>query len=149
MGYLNQRSMQHFQDTNFGLYRNCRFNMSQFLCEEKKYRDALTMLAEVVLFDLSGANNNYDPQFLKIHAPFLFPYEESLATTAPGIISAIVSYQKELGYSDDEIRVALMERMAKLSAPLQLFTVEECVQIVFLERDHDTEALTKMYAKAK
>lgn len=148
-GYLNQRSMQHFQDRNFGLYRNCRFNMSQFLCEEKKYRDALAMLAEVVFFDLSGANNNYDPQFLEIYAPFLFPYKESLATMAPGIISIIVSYQKELGYSDDEIRVALMERMAKLSAPLQLFTVEECVQIVFLERDHDTEALTKMYAKAK
>lgn len=148
-GYLNHRSMEHFQDGNFGFYRNCRFNMSQFLCEEKRYRDALAMLAEVLFFDLSGAGNNYDPQLLYIHANFFFPYEGSLAKTAPGIISAIVSCQKELGCSDEEIRVVLMELMAKLSSPLQLFTVEECARIFFLERDHDTEALTMMYEKAK
>lgn len=148
-GYLNQRSTQYFQDGNFGLYRNCRFNMSQFLCEEKRYKDALAMLAEVVFFDLSGANNNYNPQLLEIYASSFFPYKKSLAKTAPGIIAAIVSCQKELKYSDDEIKVALMERMTKLSAPLQLFTIEECAQIVFLERDHNIEALTRVYAKAK
>jgi len=148
-GYLNQCSIQHIQDRNFGLYRNCRFNMSQFLYEEKKYRDALAMLAEVVFIDLSGIGNSYDSQFLEIHAPFFFPYEESLATIAPGIISAIISCQKELGYSDEKIRELLIEQMAKLSTPLQLFTIEECADIVFLERDKNSEKLTKIYAKAK
>lgn len=148
-GYLNQRSMKHFSDRNFGLYRNCRFNMAQFLREENKTKDALAMLAEVVFFDLSGASNNYDPQFLEIYASGFFPYENSLAKTAPGIIATIIDCYEELGYSDEELKSALMERMDKLSAPLQLFTVEECAQIIFLERDQNAEALRKLYTKAK
>lgn len=148
-GYLNQRSIKHFSDSNFGLYRNCRHNMAQFLREEKKTKDALAMLAEVVFYDLSGASNSFDPQFLEIYASGFFPYENSIATTAPGIISAIIDCQKELGYSDDELKSALMERMGKLSAPLQLFTIEECAQIVFFERDQKKDALAQLYAKAK
>jgi hypothetical protein len=148
-GYLNQRSMKHFSDRNFGLYRNCRSNMAQFLREEKKTADSLAMLAEVVFYDLSGAINNYDPQFLEIYADGLFPYENSLATTAPGIIGAIVDCQKELGLSDSEITEALVEGMSKLSAPLQLFSVADCAKIILLERDGNKEALKAIYAKAK
>lgn len=39
--------------------------------------------------------------------------------------------------------------MKRLSAPLQLFTPEECAVKVFLESREDVEALTKVYAKAK
>ena len=148
-GYLNQRSMKHFSDRNFGLYRNCRFNMAQFLKEEKKTADSLAMLAEVVFYDLSGTSNNFDPQFIEIYADGLFPYENSLATTAPGIIAAIVDCQKELGLSDAELTAALVERMSKLSTPLQLFSVVDCAKIVLLERDEKKEALKSMYAKAK
>lgn len=148
-GYLNQRSMKHFKDMNFGLYRNCRFAMSQFLKQEGKTKDSLAMLAEVVFYDLSGASNNYDPQFLDIHAKYFFPYENSHVTTAPGIISAIVDCQKELDYTDDQLKTTLIERMSKLSAPIQLFTADECTRIVLMERDDDKEGLTKLYAKAK
>jgi len=148
-GYLNQRSMKHFSEHNYGLYRNCRFSMAQFLKDENKLKDALAMLAEVVFFDLSGASNNYDPRYLEIYAVSFFPYEKSLAKTAPGVIGAIVDCQEKLRFSDEDLKSVLMERMNKLSAPLQLFTVEECVQIVLLERDNNAEALTKLYAKAK
>ncbi|WP_434509820.1 DUF4236 domain-containing protein [Desulfitobacterium sp. AusDCA] len=148
-GYLNQRSMKHFSESNFGLYRNCRFNMAQFLIEENKYEDALGMLAEVIFQDLSGANNNYDPQFLEIYAERFFPYESSLATTAPGIISVIVKCQEELGYTDDELKTALIDRMSKLNVPLQLFTVDECAQIVLLEKAQNVEELKELYKKAK
>ena len=148
-GYLNEKSMQHFSNRNFGLYRNCRFNMAQFLKDEKKTKDSLAMLAEVVFYDLSGASNNYDPQFLDIYAGSFFPYENSSATTAPGIISAIVDCQTELGYSDEELKGALIDRMNKLSAPIQLFSAEDCAKIVILERDGNIEALKAIYAKAK
>jgi hypothetical protein len=148
-GYLNQQSMKHFSDRNFGLYRNCRFQMAQFLKEEKKIKDSLAMLAEVVFHDLSGVSNNYDPQFLEIYAEGFFPYENSHAATAPGIIAAIVDCQKELEYSDAELAAALIERMSKLSVPIQLFSVEDCAKIVLLERDQDTDALKSIYAKAK
>ena len=148
-GYLNQQSMKHFSVGNFGLYRNCRFQMSQFLREENKLKDSLAMLAEVVFYDLSGAPNNYNPQFLEIYADGFFPYENSLAATAPGIIAAIEACQKELGYTNEELVEALKERMSKLSAPIQLFTVDECAKIVLMECEKDVEGLTKIYAKAK
>ncbi|MCL2178647.1 MAG: SAP domain-containing protein [Proteobacteria bacterium] len=78
-----------------------------------------------------------------------FGHYRNLATTAPGVVDAIMDCQEKLGYSDNELKTALRERMAQLSTPLQLFEVDECVQIVFMERDEDKKGLTKLYAKAK
>ncbi len=148
-GYLNKRSMEHFAARDFGLYRNCRHHMSTFLMEEKKIEDALGMLSEVVFYDLSGLGNGYDPQFLDIYAQNFFPYKNSIVTMAPGITSVVIHCQKELNLSDEELKATMLERMNRLSAPLHLFTPEECVDIVLMESREDTEALTKIYAKAK
>ena len=148
-GYLNKRSMEHFAVGDFGLYRNCRYHMYLFLIEEKKLKDALGMLSEVVFYDLSGLDNNYDPQYLYIFAENFFPYKDSTVTMAPGITSAIMQCQKELNLTDEELKKAMLDRMKRLSAPLHLFTPEECVDIVFMESHEDIDALTKIYAKAK
>lgn len=148
-GYLNRRSMEHFAAGNFGLYRNCRHHMYNFLMEEKKIRDALGMLSEVVFYDLSGLGNNYDPQYLDIFAEHFFPYKDSTVTMAPGITSAVIHCQKELSLTDDELKTAMLDRMNRLSAPLHLFTPDECVDIVLMESREDIDGLTKIYAKAK
>jgi len=148
-GYLNKRSMEHFAAHDFGLYRNCRHHMSTFLMEEKKIKDALGMLSEVVFYDLSGLGNGYNPQFLDIYAQNFFPYKDSTVTMAPGITSAVIHCQKELNLSDEELKATMLDRMNRLNAPLHLFTPEECVDIVLMESREDTEALTKIYAKAK
>lgn len=148
-GYLNKRSIEHFAARDFGLYRNCRYCMSTFLIEEKKIKDALCMLSEVVFYDLSGLGNGYDPRFLDIYAQYFSPYKDSTVTMAPGITNAITNCQNELDFSDEELKSAMLERMNRLSAPFHLFTPEECVDIVLMESREDTEALTKMYAKAK
>lgn len=148
-GYLNKRSMEHFAAGNFGLYRNCRYHMYSFLLEEKKIKDALGMLSEVVFYDLSGLGNNYEPQYLDIFAEHFFPYKDSTVTMAPGITNAVIHCQEELNLSDEELKTIMLDRMNRLSAPLHLFTPEECVNIVLMEIRGDTEALIKMYAKAK
>ena len=33
--------------------------------------------------------------------------------------------------------------------PIQIFTSEECVQIIFLEKEKNTEELKKLYAQAE
>jgi hypothetical protein len=147
--HLNNESVKCYSDNNFGLYRNWRFSMSEFLREENKIKESLALLAEVVFVDLSGALNNFDMRFLDIEAQHFFPYEHSLATTAPGIISRIFDRQNELGYTDNELKSVLAKYMSKLSTPIQLFTIDECVSIIFLERDGDKEALNKMYEKAR
>ena len=123
--------------------------MSTFLMEEKKIKDSLGMLSEVVFYDLSGLGNGYDPRFLDIYAQKFFPYKDSIVTMAPGITSAVIHCQKELNLSDEELKATMLDRMNRLSAPLHLFTPEECVDIVLMENHEDTEALTKIYAKAK
>lgn len=148
-GYLNKRSVEHFAARDFGLYRNCRHYMSTFLMEERKIKDALGMVSEVVFYDLSGLGNGYDPQFLDIYAQNFFPYKDSIVTMAPGITSAVINCQKELNLSDDELKATMLDQMKRYSAPLNIFTPEECVDIVFMESREDTEALTKIYDKAK
>jgi hypothetical protein len=148
-GYLNKRSMEHFSARDFGLYRNCRYHMYLFLMEEKRLKDALGMLSEVVFYDLSGLGNNYDPQYLYIIAKSFFPYKGSSVKIAPGITSAFIQCQKELNLTDVELKTAMLDRMNRLNAPLHLFSPEECVDVVFMESREDTDALTKIYAKAK
>lgn len=148
-GYLNKRSMDHIAARDFGLYRNSRYSMSTFLMEENKIKDALGMLSEVVFYDLSGLCNNYNPQFLDIYAQNYFPYKDSTVTIAPGIKSAVIHCKEELNLSDEELMTIMLDRMNRLTVPLHLFTPEECVNIVLMESHEDTEALTKMYAKAK
>ena len=119
------------------------------MIEEKRLKDALGMLSEVVFYDLSGLGNNYDPQYLYIFAKNFFPYKGSTVTMAPGITSAVIQCQKELNLTDAELKTAMLDRMNRLSAPLHLFTPEECVEVVLMEIREDTDALTKLYAKAK
>lgn len=148
-GYLNKRSMEHFSARDFGLYRNCRYHMYLFLIEEKRVKDALDMLVEVVFYDLSGLGNNYDPQYLYIYAKNFFPYKESTVTMAPGITNAIIKCQKKLNLTDEELKTAMLDRIKRLSTPLHLFTPEECVDIVFKESRADIDTLTKIYEKAR
>lgn len=148
-GHLNKRSMEYFAAGNFGLYRNCRHHMSNFLMEEKKINDALVMLLEVVFYDLSGLSNGFDPKYLDIFAQNFFLYKDSTVTIAPGITSAVIQCQKELNLTDDELKAVMLDRINRLSAPFHLFTPEECVDIVLMESREDIDGLTKIYAKAK
>ncbi|MFV0314395.1 MAG: SAP domain-containing protein [Anaerotignum sp.] len=144
-GYLNERSMLHMQKGNFGLYRNCRHTMSKFLAEENRLIDALAMLAEVVFIDLTGLSNSYNPELLWISAPYFFPYKTSSAKTAYGIINSILDYQNKLELDDNALKSILLERMNKLHTPIQLFSPQECVEIIFLERDQNSDKLEKIY----
>lgn len=148
-GYLNQRSAELFSANDFGFYRNCRYSMASFLGEEGKTKGVLEMLAEVVFFDLTGAGNNYSPEHLHIYASGFFPYEKSLATTAPKIIKQIFDCQEKLELTDEALREILTNRMKKLSAPIQLFDVDECVDIIFYEYAENKEALDKVYKLAE
>ena len=147
--YLNQRSADHYKANDFGLYRNCRYAMATFLSEEGKVDGKLDMLAEVVFFDLSGAGNNFNPEYLYIIAPYLFPYDKSQATTYPAIVKEIFECQEKLGLTDETLRATLAQRMKKLSAPIELFEVEECVDIIFYEHANDKDSLNKIYKLAE
>lgn len=148
-GYLNERSMIHIKNSDFGLYRNCRFSMSEFVKEEGKLDNAFALLSEVIRYDLSGLSNGFSMQFMDIYADGYFPYKNSIVTMAPGITSRVVDYQEKKGLSDDELKSKLLEEMSRIQLPFSLFAAEECADIVLMEIHKDEEGLEKLYNKAK
>ncbi len=79
----------------------------------------------------------------------IFPLRTPYSYSGTRYNKCVILCQKELNLLDEELKVTMLERMNCLSALLHLFTPEECVDIVLMESSEDTEALTKIYAKAK
>lgn len=148
-GYLNERSMIHIKNSDFGLYRNCRFSMSEFVKEEGKLDNAFSLLSEVIRYDLSGLSNGFSMQFMDIYADGYFPYKNSIVTMAPGITSRVVDYQEKKGLSDEDLKKKLYDDMSKIKLPFSVFTDDECADIVLMEIHKDVEGLEMLYNKAK
>ena len=136
-GYLNERSMVHIKNRNFGLYRNCRFSMSEFIKEEGQIDNAFALLSEVIRYDLSGLSNGFSMQFMEIYTDGYFPYENSIVTMAPGITRRVIDYQEKKGLSDNDLKKKLFDEMSKIKLPFSVFTDDECVEIVLMEIQKD------------
>ena len=151
-GEMNLAYMNHVQSGDFGLARNVRFDMAEFLASEGRYLDAINALCSVMTHDLSGVGNNYNHQlFLQAGASNLFPYESSLATIPPGVIKLVKKYQKTANMGENELQAHLLNGFARneKSTPIQLFTPEESVAIFNMECVGDKAGLSAIYEKAE
>ncbi len=146
--YLNERSIAHAKARDFGLYRNARFEMSEFVATEGKDDLAFKLLCEVIAYDLSGLSNNFNPQYLYMQTKFFFPYESSIITVAPGIISRVTKFQEKLGWDEKELRSNLLAGVS-IPIPYRVFTPEECVEVVVAEIKQDKAKLSKLYSSAE
>lgn len=73
---FNRKSIEYMKNGDWGLYRNNRLDMHDFVMEEKKYRSALQLLCEAISYDLSehgmGKQTQFNPmliykmQFLRV-----------------------------------------------------------------------------------
>ena len=147
--YLNQRGSVHMSNGDFGLYRNSRFEMAEFVEEEGKHQIAFSLLCEVLDYDLSGLQNNFDMQFLYIYARHFFPYEKSTVKMAPGITSRVEQCASAMGWTQDELRDQLLSNLAKFQLPFRLFSDEEIADIVIAEIQSDKVKLNEMYTVAE
>ncbi len=143
---LIDKSLRRLNDGDFGLYRNTLLAMSDFLTEEKKFKQALEKLAEVIAYDLSGLYNGFNPKY---NYQTYFPYKDSMAKIPPGIIDMMVSLCIELKIDDTELSNILRQKFESLKLLQQLFTDEECISIVIAERDNDYQTLTQIYGVAQ
>lgn len=148
-GYLNQRGGVHMKEGNFGLYRNSRFTISEFVASEGKKDIAFGLLCEVVAYDLSGLYNGFRMDFLDMYSKFFFPYENSNHTIAPEITKRIQEYGEEFGWSSDELRQQLVTGISKIKLPFRLFTNEECADIIMAEIVGDKDKLNVIYHQAE
>jgi len=107
--YLNQRTVKHTMEGQFGLYRNCRYSMALFLTQEEKYKNALAFLAEAAFYGLAS-----------------YPSDE----LPPGLIFDIALCIKKINYTDNEIINLLNELTNGLVVPNQKKSAKEYIQII-------------------
>ena len=59
-GKYNQISIEYAQNGQWGLYRNVRHSMAEFLYDESRYIDAFSMYGEVCFYDVNGMDTYID-----------------------------------------------------------------------------------------
>ena len=161
-GYFNEQSGMYFQNFDFGLYRNIRLNMYQFLMEENKPKTAFHMLCEVLSFDLSGLGNgektlfeweSSNPElYLMVYesmSKHFFPYKETTLIIPPAVSGWFAEMQIAFGLDDKDYREVLLKELQTVHPPRIIFTDEECADIVIANIHNDTYALTEIYEKAE
>lgn len=161
-GYFNEQADVHFQNFDFGFYRNTRLNMYEFLMEENKYKMAFKMLCHVLAFDLSGLGNGEDykfelertdPRFYwhldKISVENHFPYESSTLKFTTTITGWYAEMQKKLEMDDKCYREALLQELNEIHPPRRIFSNEECADIVIASINNDIETLTTIFKEAE
>lgn len=140
---FNKQSGEHFQNFDFGLYRNTRLSMHDFLVEEKKYKTAFHLLCEVISFDLSGLGNGDKPlpndeMFRKVkyesRMANLFSTEDKKEVTVPpGIIRYFKKLYDKIGMTSEEFIQYTYEQFADIHIHDRVFTEAECANIILSE----------------
>lgn len=154
---FNIQSECHFENNDFGLFRNTRLHMYQFLMEEKKYQSAFKMLCEVIAYDLSGLENSENLDLNEAYIKFKleriikmgFPYNVSVYRLPPAIIGWIANMKDVLKYTEKEFKDALLKNFEQISLPRRIFTNEECAEIVMDEIGNHPRKLATMYKQVE
>lgn len=159
-GEFNRQSLEHINNLDFGLYRNTRLSMYEFLMEENRYRDAFSCLCEVLYSDFSGLGNSERLFFsndakahrfsLGLKLESCFPYEKSLVRLSPKMKEYLVGLQEKLRLDNANLENTLRTEFEGCSfLPFHVFTVDECVEIVMGELNNQTEQIIRIYQTAE
>lgn len=98
---LNKISFQHAERGEWGLYRNIRLTMADFLTRRMKLREALRHYLEVCTLDLNGATNR--PQIPELQKEFP-PFDIRHTFTAPVVLRQVTLIAKKLELKSDMLK---------------------------------------------
>lgn len=146
--YYSKQAENHLRQKQYGSYRNCIFHMAELDMEDEHFENALIHFFEVTYYDLSGLSNFSDSSQLNEDASQLFSYEYSFAKIAPGILSRIVHCKDKLNISEGELK-KMIAALSVIELPFQIFTLEECADILLLEMHQDRIKIENIYRTAK
>ncbi|MBB1030937.1 hypothetical protein G6027_08555 [Dietzia sp. SLG310A2-38A2] len=146
--HLNEQVVLNARRSDWGLLRNTRHLMAEFLAEEGRWAEAIEILAEVIYYDLAVPGNGFDVDVIPILASRISPYDTTSLRVPPGLLSKLFAWRKKTGLDDDGLRELMLTKLQDTHSPLPVFTRAEVVQIVFWERDKATEALADLYEAA-
>ena len=148
--HLNMSAFKYFGENRFEEYSACRFAMAKFAAEEKKYKQALYLMSEVIFLDLNGVkffNKKNYPETELLLENFL-PYETSLLKIPRRVLKITKEYIRLSKLQIEEIKEIILDAMGKSFVSIKIFSPEECRDILFMEIDEEYRELDLIYEKA-
>lgn len=139
---------KHLRKGEYASYRQTRLMMATFRAKEGSYESSISLLTEVLHWDINQCSNNQLSESIKnleTVSPFLF--QDILIP--PAVMREMAKGQKALGWTDEQMRSAMTGYAEPISLPMSLYTTEEVIDIYFLYRDGDQKALKKIVGEAK
>lgn len=157
-GEFNRRSLEYTKDMHFGLYRNCRLNMHDFLVEEGRYLDALEMLVEVVICDLSGLGNNEKdlmnsniPKEKKVEFKLVNLFkddDEKEVIVLPRLVEYAERLKTELKLTDNEFIKTVYSMANKVHMGIGVFNADECANTLLYLMGLEDRKIKNSYKEA-
>lgn len=146
-GYLNTKGLKYFSKKEFGMYRNIRLQMVNFLIEEEKYVGAIPFLGEVIAIDLNecAMDSFAMDYYIENNLKMIFPYEESIYKLTPYTISLGNEIIQKSNISNEEAKKIMLEYLDKVNLELNIFSKKECIDIFLFEKDGDTDQAKNIY----
>lgn len=128
---FNQSLIKEAQNMNWGLYRNIRFEMAEFLKRERKFKNALQTYLEVLYLDQNGPANREsiknNPELLREYPSF----DPKLAFVAPGVIDRVRIILKKSKTTFNEVEKIFIQHNKRIRANLKTpITPEEAWNII-------------------
>lgn len=108
---FNKQLIKHAQEGDWGLYRNTRLDMAEFLNKELRSKESLITYLELCFLDSNGPTNGgkHFPGF-KLDEAFL----------APVIIERTNKLIKELNLAKDEVKTLFLQHNKKVENSIKL-----------------------------
>jgi hypothetical protein len=133
----------------YGLARNSKLHMAELVATESAYDTCLSILYEVVYYDLSGLDNLCDGTCRHLNYRWLSSFYNQHNLIAPGIMSRIQRCVDNLSLTDSEIRTQMPAVLSDIHLPAQFFTLEECVDILIFALHNDYDSISPIYKTAE
>lgn len=125
-GQFNKLSGEYITNGRIGLYRNTRYAMYSFLCEEKRYNDAFIHLSEAFFYDLNG---------------------DASPIVAPALVKNFRDVSRKLDYSEDKIIDVLKKLFRNIYAPHRRYTNDEVICIIVAYSFGRDEMAERVFAR--
>lgn len=151
--YLWKSSKKFFNQNNIDYHIACIDEISYFLIEDEKYNDALTILSEILFYnlniELAASPSTFDIEILKLQAQNFFEYKTSILTVPPKVIKNLKKCQEKLELSDNEISNKIKENILSLQKTSSIFTIQEILEIYLHEKYQRYDILENIYSNTK
>lgn len=110
---LHQDCLTFASNNDWGLYRNAKLRMAEIREDEKGYKDALALYAEVCYYDCTGLQNSIDGK--------LNQYDEDMSQLiVPSIFNRMADIMKQQNISIDDLRLICQLRIKNGMSPVDI-----------------------------